>query len=329
MQKKFSIYHLLFLALAFSSCIKKEVTPLADEGKTFVKILESGENKVFLSPYSGVKAVPLFSIRKDANSNASLQTTTPITLTRIDAMVDRYNNDNGTDYEILPDSLYSLASYIAKSGNTYTFDMTAGEFAKEFSINLNGDKWDLSKKYALGFALTSVGSSASKSDGRDSVVALISVKNKYDGVYKVTGTMLDVTNALFVGTYPLEWELQTTGTSQCVVVDNVQLGIPGHVFNSAGDPSSPNTYYGSYGLVVNFDLATDAITSVVNYYGQPASNTRSAGLDPSGANKYTASSKTIDIKYYMYHPSVMGSSPAPYGPPRVYFNEQWSYLRAR
>jgi hypothetical protein len=324
MQKKFSIYYLLFIALAFSSCIKKEVTPLGDEGKTFIKILEGPENKVFLSPYSGVKAVPIYSVRRDANSNASLQTTAPITLTRIDAMVTRYNAENGTDYEILPDSLYTLPSYIAKSGNTYTFDMVAGDFSKEFSINLNGSKWDLSHKYALGFALTSVGSNNAKSDGRDSVVALISVKNKYDGVYKVTGTMLDVSNALFVGTYPLEWELQTTGTSSCVVVDNVQLGIPGHVFNSAGG-TSPNTYYGSYGLVVNFDLATDAISSVVNYYGQPASNTRSAALDPSGANRYTASSKTIDIKYYMIQPSVIPTPPSI----RVYFNEQWSYLRGR
>lgn len=325
MQKKFSIYHLLFLALAFSSCIKKEVTPLADEGKTFIKILEGPENKVFLSPFTGIKSVPLYSVRRDANSNASLQQTAPITLTRIDAMVTRYNADNGTDYELLPDSLYTLGAGIAKSGNTYTFDMVAGDFAKEFAINLNGSKWDLSKKYALGFALTSVGSNAAKASGKDSVIALISVKNKYDGVYSVTGTMLDITNALFVGTYPLEWELQTTGTSSCVVVDNVQLGIPGHVFNSAGDPTTPNTYYGSYGLVVNFDLATDAITSVTNYYGQPAGNTRSAALDPSGANRYTAASKTIDIKYYMIQPSAVPASPNI----RVFFNEKWSYLRAR
>ncbi len=324
MQKKFSIYHLLFLALAFSSCIKKEVTPLADEGKTFIKILEGPENKTFLSPFTGVKPVPLFSVRRDANSNASLQSTAPITLTRIDALVDRYNADNGTDYEQLPDSLYTLASYIAKSGNTYTFDMLAGDFAKEFAVNLNGSKWDLSKKYALGFALTSVGSNATKSSGRDTVVALISVKNKYDGVYKVTGTMVDVSNPLFVGSFPLEWELQTTGASSCVVVDNVQLGIPGHVFNSAGG-GAPNTYYGSYGLVVNFDLTTDAISSVVNYYGQPASNTRSAALDPSGLNRYSASSKTIDIKYYMIQPSVIPTPPSI----RVYFNEQWSFLRSR
>ncbi len=325
MQKKFSIYHLLFIALAFSSCIKKEVTPLADEGKTFIKILEGPENKIFLSPYTGVKPVSLYSVRRDANSSASLQSTAPITLTRVDGLVDRYNADNGTDYEQLPDSLYTLASYISRSGNTYTFDMVAGDFAKEFVINLNGSKWDLSKKYALGFALTSVGSSAAKASGRDSIIALVSVKNKYDGVYKVTGSMLDITNALFVGTYPLEWELQTSGANSCTVVDNVYLGIPGHVFNSVGDPTDPNTYYGSFGLVVNFDLATDAVTSVVNYYGQPAGNTRSALLDPSGANRYDASSKTIDIKYIMKQPSVVAAAPNY----RVYFDEQWSFLRAR
>ena len=39
MNIKSSVYTFLVLALGFTACIKKEVTPLKDEGATFVKIL--------------------------------------------------------------------------------------------------------------------------------------------------------------------------------------------------------------------------------------------------------------------------------------------------
>ena len=323
MNMKSSITSLLALTLLFTSCIKKEVTPLADEGKTFVKILQDREDKVFLAPFSGVANVPLFSVRKDANNNASLMKSANVVLTRINSLVDRYNADNGTDYEQLPDSLYTLGAGVTNSGNTYTMNMAAGEFAHDLSINLNGSKWNLSHKYALAFALTSPGTGNYVASGRDTVIALISVKNKYDGVYKITGTFLDVSavGAGFTAAYPLQWELWTTGTNSCVVVDNYYLGIPGYVFTNGGSL----TYYGSFGLNINFDLATDAVTSVTNYYGQPAGNTRSAVLDPSGLNKYDGSSKTIKIKYFMTQPSVITT--APYI--RSYFNETWSYLGSR
>lgn len=323
MNMKSSIFYLLVLTLGFASCIKKEVTPLADEGKTFVKILEDRANKIFLAPYTGIKSVPLFSVRRDANNSVNLEKSAAISMTRIDALVTRYNAANGTDFEILPDSLYTIASYISRTGNSYNFTMNSGDFARDFAINLNGTKWDLTRKYALGFALTSVGAANVKAAGRDTVIALISVKNKYDGRYKITGTFSDVSavGATFSAAYPLEWELQTTGPSTCVVVDNYYLGIPGYVFSNAGSL----TYYGSFGLIVNFDLATDAIASVVNYYGQPAGNTRSARLDPSGINAYNSNTKAINIKYFMVQPSVITAAPNI----RSYFNETWSYLGPR
>lgn len=150
-------------------------------------------------------------------------------------------------------------------------------------------------------------------------MAFISVKNQWDGVYEITGTMVDNTSATFTGAYPLQWDLVTSGPNQVIAFDNINLGIPGHIFLNAGSPS----YFGSFGLVINIDPNTNKITSVTNYFGQPAPNGRSAQLDPSGANYYDPNTKTFYIKYWMMQPSVVPSGP------RTVFDEVWKYLGPR
>lgn len=320
---KYLILTTAVASLLFSSCIKDDVVKLTSQGSTFVKIGEAPENKLFFAPFSEVKPVALFTIRRDANSSAELQTTASVKLQADPAAVDTYNDDNGTDFEWLPDSLYTLGEGINASGDTYTVDLGAGDFAKDFSINLDGSKWDLSRKYAVAFNLTDAGGKKISS-GMDKILVLISVKNKYDGVYTITGSFTDVTNPAFAGIYPLEWELQTSGPNQCIVVDNVYLGIPGYVFSVDGTPDNIS-YFGSFGLVVNFDPETDAITSIENYYGQPAGNTRGAELDPTGVNAYDPDSKTIKIKYFMTQPSVVTAPPYI----RCMFDEEWKYEKPR
>ena len=77
--------------------------------------------------------------------------------------------------------------------------------------------------------------------------------------------------------------------------------------------------YGSFALVVNFNPANNTISSVTNYYGQPAGNGRSARLDPSGANAVQGT-KDILIKHFMDQPPAL---------PRTTFNEKWEYVGSR
>lgn len=295
MQKKTTFYLLLISALALSSCIKKEVTPLADEGKTFVKILEGPENKIFLAPFSDVRPLLLFSVRKDANSNASLQQSAPITLTRVNAMVDRYNAAHGTDYEQLPDSLYTLAAHLSRSGNTYTTEMTSGEFAKDFMINLAGSKWDLSKKYALGFALTSVGSNAVKASGRDSVLVLISVKNKYDGVYTMKGKH---NRSPYNFPYEVTMHMVTAGANS-VNFFWPDAGSNGHPIGTGPDPINDVSWYGAaISPALEFDLATDIVTRAYN----TGSATPIVLYTGAGApvSRYDATEKKIYAYFYYF-----------------------------
>ncbi len=319
MKKIINSLAFLSLLFTFSSCVKNDIVALTNQGSTFIKFLEAPENNLFFSPFTDVKSVDMFSIRKDPSSKEELNKATTITLTSVPTYIERYNDENGTSFDVLPDSLYTLDNAFVKSGDKYTYTFAAGKFAKEFTIQLNGAKWDISHTYAVAFALSDV--SGKKISGSDTIIATVSVKNKYDGIYTVTGTFSDAANAAFVGAYPLQWELHTSGPTQCVVYDNVELGFPGYYFNAGGTFS----YYGSFGLIVNFDPTTDKIVSVENYYGQPAGNTRSAELDPSGINAYDASTQTINIKYFMKQPSIVKTPPYIRGS----FNEVWKYKGPR
>ncbi|HEY0731198.1 MAG TPA: DUF1735 domain-containing protein [Chitinophagaceae bacterium] len=306
----------MMLSLLITSCIKDDVVELKDQGSTFLKILEAPGTAFYFEPFSGTKSFTALSLRRDANSNAELNKPVTVTITLDQAAIDAYNDDNGTSFELLPDSIFTIGNEFTKVGdNTYQTTFAPGEFGKDFVINLNGSKWDLAHVYAMPFKIENSGGLAISSEMGESF-AQISIKNKYDGVYEVTGSMTDLAVATITGYYPLEWDLVTSGENQVTVVDNVYLGIPGHIISSGGSLS----YYGSFGLVVNFDPVTNKITSITNYYGQPSGNGRSAVLDPTGENSYDPATKTIKIKYNMLQPGTTI---------RTTFDETWTFVRPR
>ena len=325
-------YLLAFLAFSavFTSCIKDDVTPLGDGGQSMVKFLEGPENRLFFSPFTNVRTVDLFSLRRDVNSNATLRTSSAVKLTAAPDLLEAFNEENDETFEWLPDSLYTLVSNstIQRDANGYTFNFGSGDFAKELAIQLNGAKWDISHKYAVAYTISDPAGLPVKS-GQESIIAFISVKNKYDGVYVVTGTMQDFVNPALVTPsnnpagdgFVMEYTLETISPTKCVVVDHALVGtVATPIWTGTG-----YSYFGSFGLIVEFDLATDKIVAVTNYYGQPAGNTRSAQLDPSGVNAYDPSSKTINIKYWMLQPSAVAAAPHI----RTAWDEEWKYVRER
>lgn len=303
-----------------TSCIKNKVTELGDAGSTFIKFIEAPENTLFFSPFTGTVPVDLFSLRKEANGNTELNTATTIKVTSVPGLVTKYNTDHGSSFKILPDSLYTLSNTsIQKAGNDYTVNFSPGDFSKEFTIMLNGSKWDVSQTYALGFVISDPGGKK-LSDDMDTVIAFLSIKNKYDGKYTLTGTMTDASSATLTGNYPAEVELRTSGISSVQLYDNAIGGVF-HSIRNGADLS----YYGAYGIEITFDPVTDKVIKVINIYGQPAGNTRSAGLDPTGVNQWSADTKNLRIKYFMYQPSVVPAAPNI----RTSFDENFKYVGPR
>ena len=188
MKMKFLNY--IFLAgvtsLLFTSCIKDDVTDTTDHGDTFVKLLEAPVNQFFFEPFTETITLRLFSLRKEANSNASLNTPLQVKLKIEPTLLANYNAANGSSFELMPDSIYTLDPGNPKVGTLYEMSMSAGQFAKEFTIKLNGAKWDVTKKYAFPFVITDA-SGKPVSDGKKEIVATVSIKNQYDALYHATG----------------------------------------------------------------------------------------------------------------------------------------------
>jgi len=141
--------------------------------------------------------------------------------------------------------------------------------------------------------------------------------NPWDGRYRIEGTMIDHADPSF------EWagdtyiySLQTSGANTDSVISE-NLGMPGHLIKNGINLS----YYSNFGLIVTFDAATNKVTAVTNYYGQPSSNGRSAVLDPSGVNAVDPATKTIKIKYWMDEVGTPGH--------RASFDETWVYIGPR
>ncbi|MBL0144804.1 MAG: hypothetical protein IPP48_02640 [Chitinophagaceae bacterium] len=308
----------LMVAVAiFSSCDKVEkVTGTGDSGKTLVKLLQGGTPaNIVKTPVDFVPTptkIVGVDIRRDIANSEELNKTMVVTIKDDTAAVTAAN----PGYIKLPTSWYSYSvadgSKTGGEGGVYTVTLKPGEFAKQIYITIpNATLLNPSSLYALGFTILTCDAGSVLSTQK-SVVVEIGAKNNWDGVYEQSGTFLDVSNAAFTYDAPQQYSLITVGASTCIVRnDDLNGGIPGYVFSNAG----AGTYYGSYGLVISFNPATNVISDLHNYYGDPAfpatsggtpasgtgaplyaaSNGRRAVLDPSGLNKVQG--KDIIIKH--------------------------------
>jgi uncharacterized protein DUF1735 len=203
-------------------------------------------------------------------------------------LVEAYNDSAGTAMIAIPASLFSFVNADLK--------VTIPKGQRQGALKMKLVPSTIaSGEFGFGFKIKSVSNSGYRISGNffNSVTA-VGVRNKWDGVYEVTGSLVDAVNPALSSVpgdpYPFEVELRTTGPN------SVGMYVPGlnYAHLIAG-----NSYYGNFGPVFTFDEATNKVTSVVNKFGQPSSNNRSADIDPTGVNAYNPSTKVIDVKYFM------------------------------
>lgn len=115
--------------------------------------------------------------------------------------------------------------------------------------------------------------------------------------YVCTGKMVDYTSSSITGPYPWNITLRAVNPIQLELIDNDHTKGVFHKILSNGANSS----YGEFGVVINLD-ANNNVISIVNKYGQPSPNGRSAELDPSGVNKFDPDTKMLTLKYWMNQP---------------------------
>jgi len=259
MKNKFLQFAILggLATLAFSSCRKDTFNgqQTGEAGKTFVYIDGAPENNNFFDVFTDVKQIPFFIVRRDAASKAAQQTASTVTLTAVS--IDDVNAKNGTNYTLMPTTVYTVDP---EKGVTYTpesikMDFAAGDFAKQIKFEVDGSKLDLSKQYAVAFAISNFGG-ATKKVGLDTVLVTVAIKNAYDGTYAMSGTIYRFNGTDISGT---DYDASLSGS----IVDGTKT-----VLGTIGPNSNTFTQYwatgggvgGIDGTYLTVDPATNKVT---------------------------------------------------------------------
>jgi hypothetical protein len=304
------------LIISLSSCLKADDMNIdAVKYKTnVIEIANTGDNLTNAGVSGFYSDLGVVAAGASKTFNINIHYTGPgnapnditVTLSSDAATLATYNTQNGVTKVAPPASVVSFpTSVVIKKGTNLT--------TVEGKITVSSD-FNFSAAYGIPVKISKV-SEGIVSGNFGNAVYSFGVRNRFDGSYTVTGTMVDYANAGLTGRYPMSVGMVTSGANTVRLYDNVIGGV----YHSISTPGL--SYYGAFGVEFAID-ASNNITSVINVYGQPASNGRSAELDPSGVNKYDPATKTFKVKYWMNQPSVIAGH-------RCSFDETIKYTGVR
>ncbi|HEV8283700.1 MAG TPA: DUF1735 domain-containing protein [Chitinophagaceae bacterium] len=292
------------IGLLLSSCDKVELAkPLGDRGQTVVKFITAPNdngtnyNLVTINLSTTPQSLGVVDIRRDAPNETELNKTLTVTVKEDPAVISAFNIANSSDLVALPSASYTVDAANPRTGSDYTVTFQPGEFAKWLKINIpNSAALDLSKRYAIGLTIVVAVSGA---DGRvsfenRSTVVEIGLKNKWDGIYKLSGYTLRDGDPVKTGNFaPIEMQLITISPNAVSYGDlqiwadgtGVGIGVPILTISEATVPN-PVTVSSSGG-------ATN-IPGPSNYYS-PASKTFS--LDFTWGAGISSRRATVTLEY--------------------------------
>jgi hypothetical protein len=285
MKQKITVLLVGFLlTLGISSCVKDSAPELGTRGNTIAKFNEGPLKNFFYTPFAGSIKTETFTFTRDVNSNAELNKAAEFLISEDPALVP-------AGYTELPTANFTYsgsdAGVILTSGKITAIRFAAGEVSKKIKMNLSGNAWtDVSVSYAKGYKVTDAGNNKVTAADNSKMVLTFGIKNKYDGVYEVTGTLVDLLGSRIAKGYPKTVELRTTGASQVIVCDNAVAAYFGEPYPLYfyGSPADNNPRY-AFGVGFNFN-SSDQLTSVFDAMdfdfeftlGSGASNTYSNGV---------------------------------------------------
>ncbi len=199
--------------------------------------------------------------------------------------IKNYNTASGDNVQILPSSLYTIpASVTIPSGQKNV--IVPINVSNTTSLNPN-------LSYGIGITITSASNGYQVAQNQKNVIVKFSVKNKYDGRYRLQGYHNRVP---YTFPYDTEIHLETTGPSSVIFYwpDVSSVGHPIGV-----GPGNNLSWYGStVAPEIVFDPATDLVTQVrnTNPAGPPITMFTGAGSRISRFNPATRSI-TVDWNY--------------------------------
>jgi hypothetical protein len=324
MKLSIKIASLCFMAAAFTSCLKDDITLDPDKS---TNVIEFKNPSSFLSPSGSTYSLytQAFDLADENDYSVTVSYSGAdvapedirVTLGLDTAAITQYNTEQETHFELITPDLYAMPAEVT---------IPKGQRTAQVNMKIKSSKFDFTKAYVLPISIVSA-SSGIVSGNFGTILLSLNAKNRYDGNYTVTAIdpMVDKTSALLTGFYPLNADLHTTGANSVVMYSITYLdGLEGHPIKSqnAETGAIADSYYGNFAPVFTMD-ATGKVISVTNFYGQPASNGRSARLDPTGINKFTVNadgSKVLEVKYVMQQAGPTD---------RTFFSERWTFKAPR
>lgn len=297
-----------FATATLFSCVKeKEIFPKGTgdaNRKQIVKIMEGGTDLVQRARgvLPTIDTFLLLDIRREPSTEAELNAPLTVKVKKDPTLITAYNGANGTSFVELPAAAYSILG-----GDYTTITFQPGEFSKQFRIRFDKSQISLAGQYALAFAIEEVGAGGQISAGQKSIIFAVGVKNKYDGIYEITGTLVDA-NGLYIGdygdpTYPREYEMSTSGPSSILFYD-ISWDYPNYIVINASTGGAANT---GIRPEFTFDLATNALVSGVN-----KNNGTALVITP--GSKFNPADRSFDIQWNLGRWTV---------------TEHWEFLRDR
>ncbi len=283
--------------------------PMGDRGQTRVKFIDgladtangyaSGYRVINIDLVAAPQVLELVDVRRDVPNNAELNKPMKVVVQEDPGAASAYNSEF---LPLPPGSFeYIFDETTAQVGNDIELSYSPGQLAKFLKIRLfNALELDLTKKYAIAFRIVSADQNAKLATLESSIVVEISVKNEWDGIYKVSGTFFHPTSPQLVGPFgtstsggDLYCQMITTGKYTLRRDYGGAVGESVVVFNST---SGGFTYFSG----VKMRFAIDPATNLVDVYATPVTPpaTPFAARDASPYNAtYNPSTKTFNLNY--------------------------------
>jgi hypothetical protein len=290
--KLYNLKTLAFVALSslvVTSCLKDEAYENGEMGNRVdnnKKIIE------IAGPTTGFVNIDLIGSNNDTTVNLVVvrlasaepaQNDIQVTLVLSPTLVADYNADNGTSYVVPSAGLYTIPS----------LTVTIPRGSREGYVRLTTKPNNLiGTEYALGFRLAGVSDpSVLLSGNYNQQVVSLTIRNKYDGRYQLTGyhnrPTLDFP-------YNEEVHMVTTGANSTIFFWP-RADAFGHPIGTG--PGAVSWYGPAIQPVVVFDPSTEAVSSVFNNPPNTTPITRYDGATGSNVSRYNPATRRIIVHW--------------------------------
>lgn len=257
--KKYLGLLLLVSATGLTSCLKESPALNPEESPNVIEIYQdipaptaspSGSvHPMYIVSFNVAPSIP-YDVFVNYSGPQSAPQDIQVTLEVDPQALADYNDEQGTNFELLTPDLYDV--------NSWTVTIPSGQKKATLNFSFFTDQFDLSKSYILPLKISSV-SAGTISGNYGTVLFGVVAKNKYDGRYRVSGSCVDA-NGLYQGDYPRVVDLETVNANT-VRWYEYDWDYPNYIVVNIATGGGANT---GIRPAFQFDEATGTITRIYN-----------------------------------------------------------------